>query len=79
MNQASVISDMRRSGWELGHVRDGFVNLYKRDRGRNLLYPDYFDVTVFPNGRTAEGDYKKYPKGVGSKRVTRQSARNNSE
>jgi hypothetical protein len=66
MNQSSVVSTMIRSGWELGYIKDGFVNLYKRDRTRNLICPDYFDVTVFPNGRTAEGDYKKYPKGVGA-------------
>lgn len=62
MNQSEVVFDMRRSGWELATVRDGFIHLYKRDREKNLLYPDYRDVTVFPNGRTAEGEFNKYPK-----------------
>jgi hypothetical protein len=63
MNQSEVVFDMRRSGWELDTVRgDGFVHLYKRDRERNCIYPDYTDVTVFPNGRVAEDEFNKYPK-----------------
>lgn len=62
MNQSAVVNDMRRSGWELDTVRDGFIHLYKRDRERNLLCPDYTDCTVFPNGRANEGVFNKYPK-----------------
>lgn len=62
MNQSDVVNDMRRSGWELATVRDGFAHLYKRDRERNLLYPDYIVITVFPNGRATEGKFDKYPK-----------------
>ena len=29
---------------------------------------DYFELTIFANGRTAEGDYQKYPKGAGKTR-----------
>ncbi|MEI6258516.1 MAG: hypothetical protein WCR46_01250 [Deltaproteobacteria bacterium] len=63
MNQSEVVHDMRCSGWELDTVRgDGFVHLYKRDRERNCIYPDYIDCTVFPNGRAVEGVFNKYPK-----------------
>ena len=66
MNQSEVVNDMRRCGWELDTVRDGFVHLYKRIKERNLIYPDYEEVTVFPNGRVTEGEFDKYPKGVGA-------------
>ena len=62
MNQSEVVFDMRRSGWELENVTDGFAHMCKRDRSRNLIYPDYIDVTVFTNGRTTEGVFNKYPK-----------------
>ena len=62
MNQQAVVSDMRRSGWELETIKDGFIHLCKRDRSRNLICPDYIDVTVFPNGRATEGKFDKYPK-----------------
>ena len=63
MNQQAVIIVMRRSGWELEDITDGFAHLCKRDRSRNLIYPDYIDFTVFPNGRVTEGQFHKYPNG----------------
>lgn len=62
MNQASVVSDMKRSGWEIDIVRDGFLVLCRRTREKGESYWDYEDCTVFPNGRTAEGEFNKYPR-----------------
>jgi hypothetical protein len=61
MKQSAVISVMRRSGWELEDVTDGFAHMCKRVKTKNLLYPDYVDVTIFRNGRFTEGQFHKYP------------------
>ena len=71
MNQSERVDTLRRCGWHPSHTSlCGFVHLWKRDTrpDRNYVMPDYFDVTIFPNGRVAEGDYKKYPKGAGKTR-----------
>jgi hypothetical protein len=67
MGQSAVVNVMRRSGWELEDVTDGFAHMCKRDRSRNLIYPDYIDFTVFPNGRVTEGQFHKYPNGRGKR------------
>lgn len=60
--QSMVIEDMLHAGWKRGQMRDGFVNMFKRDNEKNCVCPEYVDVTVFPNGRIADGDYRKYPR-----------------
>ena len=62
MNQSEVVHDMRRNGWELDIVRGDFIHLCKRTREKGESYWDYTDVTVFPNGRVAEGEFNKYPR-----------------
>jgi hypothetical protein len=57
-----VVNNMLRSGWKRGHIRDGFVNMFRRDNDKNYICPDYVDATVFPNGRIADGHYRKYPR-----------------
>ena len=62
MNQSEVVDDFRRSGYQLGCRRSGFVHLFKRitNLDRNVQCPEYSDITVFPNGRYCEGDVDKY-------------------
>ena len=62
MNQSGTINDLRKNGWQLGHRgRDGFVHMYKKDRTPYALdwCREYYEITVFKNGRYCHGDYSE--------------------
>jgi len=64
VNQSQTVNELMKSGWQKDHERSGFVHLFKRDRspGKNFLCPEYNEITVFPNGRYALGDFEKWAK-----------------
>jgi hypothetical protein len=65
MNQSERVCEFRGNGWSLSHKSNcGFIHLYKRDTDpeHNYIIPNYFETTIFKNGRYAQGDYKKYPR-----------------
>jgi hypothetical protein len=60
--QAEKLDEFVRSGWKKGTaIDDRFVTVYRRDSEHNYQYPAYIDLTIFPNGRYAEGTYRRYP------------------
>lgn len=60
--QAEKADEFFRSGWNKGSSNDDrFVTVYRRDPERNHQYPTFIDVTIFPNGRYAEGNITRYP------------------
>lgn len=60
--QDEIVDDLLRSGYHKGVQHDGFVCLFKRNCSpdKNFVCPEYYDVTVFPNGRIAYGSYRKW-------------------
>ena len=64
LNQAVTMDELTQHGWQLSRIDQGFVYMYLRDRSehKNYVMPEYWDITIFPNGRIADGEVKKYPR-----------------
>jgi hypothetical protein len=60
--QSEKLDEFIRSGWRKGTaIDDRFATVYRRDSEHNYMYPAYIDLTIFPNGRYAEGIIYRYP------------------
>ena len=64
MNQSERIESLYQAGYRISFVHDGFICMFKRDTdpNKNFILPEFHYVTVFPNGRVADGEHRKWTK-----------------